>query len=410
VNFYRQIPSILCNKPNQEKQALEEAKMTKILDPIRRLFSGIQPLPSGMYHYQSPANDPRNYRIHLRLEVDGSGILIVNAATVLHLNQTAAEYAYYLVQNLDAETVADKIAQRYRIDRATAKADYQTFTDRIQSLVNTPDLDPITFLDFERRTPYSGQISAPYRLDCALTYRTSQTENLEAAPLERVERELSSAEWIQIIQKAWEIGIPHIIFTGGEPTLREDLPELIAAAEANGQVTGLLSDGVKLANKAYLQKLLQTGLDHLMIILDPKKEIVWQALEEALAEDIFVAVHLTLSEPQIEGDLALLERLAMLGVKAISVSATSKELAPQLEQVRQKIADLQLDLVWNLPTPYSATHPVALETSSSEIPQGAGTAFLYLEPDGDALPAQGVNQVMGNFLNDHWESLRKTAI
>jgi hypothetical protein len=81
-----------------------------------------------------------------------------------------------------------------------------------------------------------------------------------------------------------------------------------------------------------------------------------------------------------------------------------------LEQVRQKIADLQLDLVWNLPTPYSATHPVALETSSSEIPQGAGTAFLYLEPDGDALPAQGVNQVMGNFLNDHWESLRKTAI
>ena len=53
--------------------------------------------------------------------MDGSGILIVNAATVLHLNQTAAEYAYYLVrQNLDAETVAEKMAQRYRTDRITA--------------------------------------------------------------------------------------------------------------------------------------------------------------------------------------------------------------------------------------------------------------------------------------------------
>lgn len=383
--------------------------MTKILDPIRRLFNGIQPIPTGLYHYLSPQDDPRNYRLHLRIEVDGSGILIINASTVLHLNQTAAEYAYYLVQNLDADSVADKMARRYQIDRKTAKEDYLTFAERIQSLINIPDLDPVTFLDFERQSPFSGQISAPYRLDCALTYHVS-TSDTGAAPQDRVKRELNTAEWIQVINKAWKIGIPHIIFTGGEPTLREDLPELLAAAEKNGQVTGLLTDGIKLAQATYLEGLLQTGLDHLMIIFDSRQDLVWQALENALKADLFVAVHVTLRENTLNEKMALLERLAGMGVKAISVSAASKELAPQLEALRQKIAELELELVWNLPTPYSAMHPVALETGLTDMPQGAGTAFLYLEPDGDVLPAQGINQVMGNFLNDDWEKIRKTGV
>ena len=42
------------------------------------------------------------------------------------------------------------------------------------------------------------------------------------------------------MDKAWAAGIPHITFTGGEPTLRDDLPALIAHAEKIGQVTGLL--------------------------------------------------------------------------------------------------------------------------------------------------------------------------
>lgn len=382
--------------------------MTKILDPVRRLFSGIQPIPTGLYHYLSPQDDPRNYRLHLRIEVDGSGILIVNASTVLHLNQTAAEYAYYLVQNLDADSAADKMARRYQIDRKTAKDDYLTFIERIQSLITIPDLDPVTFLDFERQPPFSGQISAPYRLDCALTYQVS-TSDTEAAPQERVKRELSTAEWIQVINKAWKIGVPHIIFTGGEPTLRDDLPELLMAAEKNGQVTGLLTDGIKLAEASYLEELLQTGLDHLMIIFDSRQELIWKALENALQADLFVAVHVTLRENTLDEKLALLERLAGMGVKAISVSAVSKDLAPQLEALRQKIAESELELVWNLPTPYSGMHPVALEIGLSDLPQGAGTAFLYLEPDGDVLPAQGINRVMGNFLNDDWEKIRKAG-
>ncbi len=387
--------------------------MTNLITPIRRWLKPIHPLAPGMYHYQSPAADPRNYRLHLRLEVDGSGLLILNAATVLHLNQTAAEYAYYLVKNWHADRVAEEMSYRYKVERAQAKEDYQTLVDRIQTLVNSPDLDPVTFLDIERRAPFSGSLSAPYRLDCALTYRVSPGEAgtpLQVAPVERVKNELNTTEWMHIMDKAWDVGVPHIVFTGGEPTLRQDLVQLIAHGEANGQVTGLISDGLRLADKAYLDELLQTGLDHLMIVLQPQNPATWKALENALVDDLFVAVHLTLDQNNFAQLNVLLKNLASSGVKAISVSAVSKDLAVQLEALRQAIAQADLELVWNLPVPYSGLHPVALETGGVETPAGAGSAFLYIEPDGDVLPAQGINRVLGNFLSEDWDAIHRRGI
>ena len=59
--------------------------------------------------------------------------------------------------------------------------------------------------------------------------------------------------------------------------------------------------------------------------------------------------------------------------------------------------------------PYSAINPVSLETSQ-EVPNGAGVAWLYVEPDGDVLPAQGINEVLGNLLSDPWEQIWEKAL
>lgn len=378
--------------------------MTVILDFFRRL-APTKPLEPGIYQYLSPAEDPRNYRLHLRLDPDGNGVLIINAATILHLNQTAAEYAYYLVHNWLPDRVARRMADRYQVSPDQARQDYQDLIERIQALINTPDLDPVTFLGFDRQRPFSGRITAPYRLDCALTYRLPVGADPTLAPNDRVKAELSLAEWKAILDKAWQVGIPHIIFTGGEPTLREDLPQLLAHTEQHGQVSGLLSDGLRLADPDYLDELLQTGLDHLTILLQPDNPVAWQALENALRQDLYVAVHLTISATNREEIPALLDRLAELGVKGISLSAAAPEMQPDLETVRNQVAHLNLDLVWNIPVPYSNFHPVALETQGQDQLEGAGRAWLYLEPDGDVLPSQGINRVLGNFLHDPWEKI-----
>lgn len=386
--------------------------MNSILSTIKSNFTlRVDPLPAGMHHYKSPAEDPLNYRMHLRIEANGSGILVINAATVLHLNQTAAEYAYYILKQTPAEEAAAIISRRYRIGKNQAGEDFRNFRQQIDTMITTPDLDPVTYLDIDRHSPYSDDLSAPYRLDCALTYQLPEGSSAHAAPQKRVERELGTEEWKTILDKAWAAGIPHILFTGGEPTLRDDLPELIEHAEKNGQVTGLLTDGLKLGDTAYLNGLLQAGLDHTMIVLEPDKKQSWKSLSsftywsETLNEDIFVAAHLTLTDKNVHNSLEMINKLTEAGVSAISLSESDKSLTEQLQVARDYVNEKDIELIWDLPVPYSKLNPVALELEAEEEAEtiaGAGKGWLYVEPDGDVLPDQGINVVLGNLLRDDW--------
>lgn len=354
--------------------------MSNLITNLKNLFKPVVKMPAGMYHYQAPQDDPQNYRLHLRIDTDGNGILLVNAATVLHLNQTATEYAFHLVKNTNPQDVAHTISSRYRINRTQALSDYQDFVDRINTLISTPDLDPVTFLDFDRDTPYTKNLIAPFRLDCAITYQLPSYANPDLAPTKRVSRELTTDEWRQVMDKAWQAGIPHIIFTGGEPTLRDDLVDLISHAEKNGQVSGLCTDGLRFTDKEYLNTLLQTGLDHVLIVLQPDKEECWEALQNLLDGDIFVAVHLTIS-PQVTDINFILNKLCDMHVPAISLSTSPDIPKEKLEEARERISQLQIDLVWDLPVPYSTTNPITLELEDQDIPKGAGRAWLYVEPD-----------------------------
>ena len=379
-----------------------------ILDSIRDFFTPAKPLPAGVLHFQSPEDDEIPYRLHLRMHGDGSSLLVVNAATVLHLNPTATEYAYHFIKGTSSVEAASAVAKRYRVKKEQALQDYHLFSERIESLVHSEDLDPVSYLGFERISPHSAGLTAPLRLDCALTYALPKGATADDAPTKRVDRELATAEWTSILDKAWGVGIPHVTFTGGEPTLRDDLLELIAYAEAKGMVSGLLSDGLKLADAAYLNTLLMTGLDHLLIILHPENEKSWQALKVIMPEDLFVTVHLTITEANAAEVEETLEKLASLEVTSLSLTSTPDQ-DETLQLAREQAANKGVSLTWDLPVPYSAHNPVALETEEEDIPGGAGKAWLYVEPDGDVLPAQGrANQILGNFLTDEWSQIWKS--
>ena len=377
---------------------------------LARFFKPIGPLPSGVYHYQSPADAQKPYRLHLRLEPDGTGILILNAHTVLHLNPTAAEYCYHLVQQSPQSEMLSQMGKRYSIGKIEILNDFNELKNRLDTLINTPDIDPVTYLGFDREEPYSAAISAPYRLDCALTYQTS-AGGPQGALGERVSRELTLEEWKTILDKAWQAGIPHIIFTGGEPTLRPDLPELIVYTQQIGQVSGLLTDGLCLTDAAYLDDLLAKGLDHIMLVLDPASPPAWQALEQVLAKDIHVTVHLTLDGSLAGKWQAVLERLAGMGVYSLSLSMADISLKNELEAASHTANEHGLNLVWDLPVPYSRLHPMALESADqASMAEGAGKAWLYVEPDGDVLAGQGlVERSFGNLLNDSWADIWKQA-
>lgn len=369
-----------------------------------------------MYSYTAPASHPFNYRLHLRIEPSGSGLLVVNASTVLHLNQTATEYAYHFVRLTPPDEVTASISKRYRVSKSRAAADYADFAKKIQALIETPDLDPVSYLDFERQAPHSEKLSAPHRLDLALTYKLPKGSPRGATPHKNVTKELTTAQWKQVIEKAHSVGIPHVTFTGGEPTLRPDLAELLMYAEDLGLVTGLITDGRKLADTRYLKTLLDAGLDHAMIVLQPQKSETWDSLasfaywREVLNDDIFIAAHLTLTKQNAKQINALIDRIAESGVRALSLSESDASLGDKLQAARDHAAQRDLPLVWDMPVPYSALNPVTLELKErkTKTKSGEGTSWLYVEPDGDVLPGQGASKKLGNMLKDDWKKIWKS--
>lgn len=376
---------------------------------LNRIFPPLQPIQAGIYRQEGRLKEAGLDRLHLRVEPDQNGLLIVNGSVVIHLNRSAVEYALCLVQGKNRAETIKIVKDRYRIPGNQAAADYDRLLDEIHLLLEQEDLSPVEFLDFDRAAPASGAISAPYRLDCALTYRQPDGSEALYAPVDRSLRELTGAEWKVMLNKAWAAGIPHVVFTGGEPTMHPDLPELVQHVADTGMVCGLISNGVRLADKDYLHSLLNAGLDHLMLILQPSDTISWKVLGDVLAEDISVTVHLTMQANSASHADFLIPRLSEMGVKQISLSQAHHDFAPILEDFRRKVAEEHLHLVWDLPVPYSALNPVAQEMEGTREAGPDSLAFMYIEPDGDVLAAQGYEKVYGNLLAGDWDAIWKAA-
>ena len=396
-----------------------------LLEKLKPLFAPIKPLPQEILHYQTPPDAPQQYRLHLRVEEDGRGLLVINAATVLHLNQTATEYARLLIQETDEEEAARTMARRYRVNRAIARADYCRLRDHIFTLSTSTDLCPVTYLDLERVEPFSAETSAPYRVDLALTYRMDEAGTLDPEARRRVDRELTTEEWQQVLRTLWEVGVPHVCFTGGEPTQRDDLVELVRYAEELGLVTGLLTDGRRLREQEVLDGLLLAGLDHLQITLASHRPEVhdsivgragaWEeaeaGLRNALAGDIYVVVHVVITPANAGSVAETVAYLAEMDVPAVALSSPLQAAAEEerlrlqsaLEEAQEAIHEHGLTLVWDLAAPYSHVNPVEMEAGLP--PEQVVRQHLYVEPDGDVLPAQGYNVVLGNLLRDSWKAI-----
>ena len=77
-------------------ETLQKNKIAKWLNFQPSTFN----LPTGLFHYRHENGEEKS-RIHLRLDPDGYGTLIVNANQVMHLNPTAALMAYLLLEEKD---------------------------------------------------------------------------------------------------------------------------------------------------------------------------------------------------------------------------------------------------------------------------------------------------------------------
>ncbi len=82
--------------------------------------------------------------------------------------------------------------------------------------------------------------------------------------LSRRSDELTTEEWADIFRQSAALGVLQVHLSGGEPTARSDLPELIEAARVNGLYTNLITAGVLLTPEK-IQTYKDKGLDHVQL-------------------------------------------------------------------------------------------------------------------------------------------------
>ncbi len=393
-------------------------------------MSKYRPVGKGIYHQRSGVSAGEHYRLHLRVEENGEGILVINASRVLHVNQTAVEYIKLLIEGYDSNSIVKEIRKRYRVTEKQARQDFVHIRDTIDILTHGDDVCPISFLGVKRIEPFTTPTSAPYRMDLALTYRCNNECLHCYVGRDRRVSEMDTTQWCQVIEKLWDIGIPHICFTGGEPTLRDDLPELITHAEDIGIVTGLLTNGRRLSQQKYLEDLIAAGLDHVQITLESHDEIIhnkmvgataWsetiQGIKNALKADLYTITNTTLTSlnaPQIEDTINF---LAEIGIKTFAcngliytgaapesgIGIPEEALEPILTRISVVANHHNIRFIWYTPTRYHICDPVQLELGVKRCT--AAKYNMCIEPNGDVIPCQSYYSSLGNILENDWSDI-----
>ena len=94
------------------------------------------------------------------------------------------------------------------------------------------------------------------------------------------EKELTHKEVKEKIAFIKEKGGKSITFTGGEPTIRDDLPELIKYAKSLDLFTELQTNGVRLSDKVFSDKIIKSGIDVIVFSFHSHKKEIFDRLTD----------------------------------------------------------------------------------------------------------------------------------
>ena len=417
---------------SQSSSSLKSRVLTFLNLPFSGKPQSLETLNPGprLYHYLREDQHEKS-RIHLRVDPDGNGTLIVNANRIMHLNPTAALMAYLVLEQIDEAEAVKSIQNAYRVDAERASVDLTDFRFQLEELVRPDGSCPVHELELEVNMPFTTRPSAPYRMDLAVTYRCNNDCAHCYNARERNFPELSTEKWFEVLDQLWALGVPHIIFTGGEATLRNDLPDLIRHAESNGQITGLNTNARRLSDEKYVQSLVEAGLDHVQITVESCNEQIHDemmrargafkqtiaGLKNALSSKLYVMTNTTMLRTNVHTIPDTLDFLADVGVPTIGLNALihsgsgltvgtglkESELQPVLDIATRKTEERGQRLIWYTPTQYCEFDPTA-----SNLGVKGCTAALYsmcIESNGNVLPCQSYYHPLGNILTDTWDSI-----
>ena len=229
-----------------------------------------------------------------------------------------------------------------------------------------------------------------------------------------------------------EAEVPSVSFTGGEPTLRPDLPRLIAHAKSLDLRVNLITNGTRI-DRDYARELADAGLDSAQVSLEGTNAATHdrltggigsfartcRAVQHLADAGLHVHTNTTLTRwnledcrrlPEFVRDQLGRDRFSMNLVIPTGRAAADhgllvrySEVGPVLEAILEASQRIGVEFMWYSPTPLCLFNP---------IPKGLGNkgcaacdGLLSVAADGAVLPCSSCPDPVGNLLRQEFSEI-----
>ena len=427
--------------------------------PSRREFEFAEKYFNEVHHTTIDPEGPGVVRIHLippkydSKEI-GASVAIINGQDIVPVNlawsillttyiEEVNQYSGHQITDEEAQLILDNTANKVSkvyplIRKKRFKNDIIKIMEAFKQIAYGEEVDEA--IGYMTIGDYADKMTAPHRMDLMVSAMTKNgTWNCNqrcvhcyaAGQVQSSQKELFTEDWKAILDKCRKLKIPQVTFTGGEPTMREDLIELIDYAK--WFVTRLNTNGIKLT-KEYCRKLREASLDSMQITFysyneeihnklvgeDRYRDVV-SGIENAIEAGLNISINTplcTLNRDYVK----TLEFLLGKGIKYVTCSGlittgnAAKQASENLQLTNAEVREILREAVsfcYSNDMEISFTSPgwvddqFCKELGISTPNCGACLSNMAITPGGDVVPCQSwlSDKPLGNILKDEWKSI-----
>ncbi|MBR4344865.1 MAG: radical SAM protein [Lachnospiraceae bacterium] len=432
--------------------------------PSKREYLFAEKYYNEVHHTTIDPEGPGVVRIHLippkysRENIEAS-VAIINGQDIVPINvswsilltafiEEVNKFSGKNVSDEDVQTIIDNTCQIVKkvyplIFKSRFKKDIIRIMESFKQIAYGEEVDEA--IGYMSIGDYADMMTAPHRMDLMVSAMTKDGKwhcnqkcvHCYAAGQENSsEDEFDTESWKLIIDKCREAKIPQLTFTGGEPTMRDDLVELID--HAKWFITRLNTNGIKLT-KDFCNQLRAASLDSMQITFYSDKEEIHNRLvgaerykdtvsgiENALEAGLNISINTPLCTLNRDY-LSTLKFLHEKGVKYVTCSglittgnATKKE-SENLQLTNAEVREIVKEAVnycYSNNMEISFTSPGWMDSSfctelGISTPNcGACLSNMAITPGGNVVPCQSwlSDKPLGNILKDKWEDIWENEI